>query len=52
MLGELIEMAILIEVVREAVYEMKSDKVPGSDEFPVECLKKNCMVNGTVEYKF
>ena len=39
MLGDLNEMAILIEEVREAVNEMKSGKFPCLDGFPVECLR-------------
>ena len=32
-----------MEEIREAMNEMKSDKAPGVDGFPVECLKKNGM---------
>ena len=40
MLGDLIERAISLEKVWEAVNEMRSGKAPGLDGFPVECLKK------------
>ena len=43
MLGYLIEMAILLEEGRDAVNAMKSDKAPGLDRIPVECLKKGSM---------
>ena len=36
--------AISIEEVREAVKAMKLGKAPGLSEFPVECLKKECIV--------
>ena len=49
MLGDLNERAISLEVVREAVHEMKSGKAPGLDGFPVECLKKG---GSTVRLKF
>ena len=39
-LGDLIERAISLVEVREAVNEMKSCKAPGLDGFPVESLKK------------
>ena len=42
-LGHLNETLISLEEVREAVNEMKSDKAPGLDGFPVECLKKDGM---------
>ena len=42
-LGDLIERAIWLEEVGEAVNEMKSGKAPGLDGFPVECLKKGGM---------
>ena len=42
-LGDLNEIAIWLEEVREAVNEMKSGKAPGLDGFPVECLKKGSM---------
>ena len=38
MLGELNERAMSLEEVGEAVNEMRSDKAPGLDGFPVECL--------------
>ena len=41
--GELNERAVSIEEGREAVNEMKLLKVPGMDEFPVECFKKDGM---------
>ena len=40
MLGDLNE-SISLEEVGEALNEMKSDKTPGLDGFPVECLKKD-----------
>ena len=43
MLGELKEIAMSINEVREAVNEMKSGKAPGLDGFPVECLQKGGM---------
>ena len=43
MLGDLNERAISFEEVGEAVNEMKSDKAPGLDGFPVEYLKKGGM---------
>ena len=42
-LGDMNERAISLEVVWEAVNEMKSGKAPGQDGFPVECLKKGGM---------
>ena len=42
-LGDLNERAISFEEEGEAVNEMKSDKPPGLDGFPVECLKKDGM---------
>ena len=42
-LGDLNERVMTLEEVGEAVNEMKSGKVPGLDEFPVECLKKGGM---------
>ena len=39
-LGDLNERAISLVAVGEAVNEMKSDKAPGLDGFPVECLMK------------
>ena len=43
MLGDLNDRAISLDEVREAVNKMKSDKAPGLDRFPVECLKKGGM---------
>ena len=43
MLGDLNGRAISLVEVREAVNEMKSDKAPGLDGFPVKCLKKGGM---------
>ena len=42
-LGDLNEIPILLEEVRQAVNEMKSGKAPGLDGFPGECLKKGGM---------
>ena len=39
-LGDLNERAITLVEVGEVVNEMKSDKAPELDGFPVECLKK------------
>ena len=43
MLGDLNGRAISLVEVRETVNEIKSDKAPGLDGFPVECLKKGGM---------
>ena len=45
MLGDLNERAISLKEVGEAANEMKSDKAPEQDGFPVECLKKGGMAS-------